>query len=202
MQLFSMTEGQYVAIAIVLTLFVWAFVLGAHFHRFRPRRYLHRPRRDFTDVGEQMKAVIGGSFQKQRLMSPSEFQIYHAIERDFADRNSGLRVFAQTVLGEILTSPDEAAYRSINSKRIDILIVDRSGFPLIAIEYQGRGHFRGTAAARDAVKKEALRKAGVHYLEVFPNDPKERVLELVHEQLGWKPSANKEAVRNELRVVG
>ena len=35
-----------------------------------------------------------------------------------------------------------------------------------AIEYQGHRHYQGTAAARDAVKKEALRKAGVRYIEV------------------------------------
>jgi hypothetical protein len=30
----------------------------------------------------------------------------------------------------------------------------------------GGGHYQGAAAARDAVKKEALRKAGVRYIEV------------------------------------
>ena len=36
------------------------------------------------------------------------------------------------------------------------------------IEYQGSGHHLsgGAAAARDAVKKEALRKAGIGYHEV------------------------------------
>jgi hypothetical protein len=34
------------------------------------------------------------------------------------------------------------------------------------IEYQGSGTHQGTAAARDAVKKEALRKAGIGYHEV------------------------------------
>jgi len=31
---------------------------------------------------------------------------------------------------------------------------------------EGTGHHQGTAAARDAVKKEALRKAGIGYHEV------------------------------------
>ena len=35
-----------------------------------------------------------------------------------------------------------------------------------AIEYQGSGHHQGTAAARDVVKKEALRKVGIGYYEV------------------------------------
>ena len=41
-----------------------------------------------------------------------------------------------------------------------------------AIEYQGGGHFNGThaTAARDAVKKEALRRAGIGYVEVVAGD--------------------------------
>ena len=34
------------------------------------------------------------------------------------------------------------------------------------MEYQGGGHYQSTAAARDAVKKEALRRAGVPTIEV------------------------------------
>ena len=37
-----------------------------------------------------------------------------------------------------------------------------------AIEYQGGGHYKGAhaTAARDAVKKEALRRAGIGYEEI------------------------------------
>ncbi|GAA4715537.1 hypothetical protein GCM10023325_09740 [Sphingomonas lutea] len=40
------------------------------------------------------------------------------------------------------------------------------------IEYQGGGHYKGahTIAARDAVKKEALRRAGIGYVEVVAGD--------------------------------
>jgi Protein of unknown function (DUF2726) len=53
-----------------------------------------------------------------------------------------------------------------------------------SIEYQGSGHHQGTAAARDAVKKEALRKAGIGYHEVVaghttPSDLKRLVEKLV-----------------------
>ena len=75
---------------------------------------------------------------------------------------------AQVSLGEVLSSPDARAYSAINSKRVDLLIVSRNGDPIAAIEYQGHGHYQGTAAARDAVKKEALRKAGVGYIAVTP----------------------------------
>jgi hypothetical protein len=80
---------------------------------------------------------------------------------------------AQVSLGEVLSSPDARAYGAINSKRVDLLIVSRSGDPIAAIEYQGHGHYQGTAAARDAVKKEALRKAGVRYIAVTPESSTE-----------------------------
>jgi hypothetical protein len=50
------------------------------------------------------------------------------------------------------------------------LLVSHEGDPLHAIEYQGSGHHLGPAATRDAVKKEALRKAGIGYVEVQPGD--------------------------------
>jgi hypothetical protein len=78
------------------------------------------------------------------------------------------RVMAQVCLGEVLRSPDDDAFRAINSKRVDILVISNSGWPLAAIEYQGEGHYQGTAYARDAVKKAALQRAGVAYLEVTP----------------------------------
>ena len=50
------------------------------------------------------------------------------------------RVMAQVSLGEVLSSPNARAYSAINSKRVDLLIVSRSGDPIAAIEYQGHGH--------------------------------------------------------------
>ena len=66
----------------------------------------------------------------------------------------------------------QAAYACINSKRVDLLIVDADCKPLHAIEYQGGAHFKGAhaTAARDAVKKEALRRAGIGYVEVVAGD--------------------------------
>ena len=58
------------------------------------------------------------------------------------------------------------AYGRINSKRVDFAPMDDAGCVRHAIEYEGTGHPQGTAAARDAVKKEALRKVGIGYHEV------------------------------------
>jgi hypothetical protein len=52
------------------------------------------------------------------------------------------------------------------------VIVDDDCKPIHANEYQGGGHFKGAhhTAACDAVKKEALRRAGIGYVEVVAGD--------------------------------
>jgi Protein of unknown function (DUF2726) len=121
-----------------------------------------------TDPAEQLRLVIGARFKKRRLLSRSEAHVLYAAERAINTAELKWRVMAQVSLGEVFSSPDARAYSAINSKRVDLLIISRSGDPIAAIEYQGHGHYQGTAAARDAVKKEALRKAGVRYIEVTP----------------------------------
>ena len=90
----------------------------------------------------------------------------------------------QVSLGEILASEDSDAYWAINSKRVDILIVDEEFRPLHAIEFQGEGHHQGTAAARDAVKREALRRAGIGYVEVMSGDTPAELREKVRKLAG------------------
>ena len=94
--------------------------------------------------------------------------MFYAAEAAIREQGLGWRAMAQVNLGEVLSSPDARAYGAINSKRVDVLLVTRGGDPMAAIEFQGDGHYQGAAPARDAVKKEALRKAGVGYIEVTP----------------------------------
>lgn len=129
---------------------------------------------------------MAASFEKQKLLSSAEYKVFRIVEGDIWAARRGYRVFAQTSLGEILRSPDDDAFHSINSKRVDILVVDQWGWPAVAIEYQGEGHYQGTAAARDAVKKEALRKAGVRYVEISDRDSEAQIRSRVREQLGWQ----------------
>ena len=80
-------------------------------------------------------------------------------------------------------SPDAEAHGCINSKRVDLLLVDADCRARHAIEYQGTGHQQGSAAARDAVKKEALRKAGIGYHEVVAGHTTPKELRLLVEKL-------------------
>ena len=154
-----------------------------------------------TDPAEQLRLVMGARFEKRRLLSRSEAHVLYAAERAINIADLKWRVMAQVSLGEVLSSPDARAYSAINSKRVDLLIVSSSGDPIAAIEYQGHGHYQGNAAARDAVKKEALRKAGVRYIEVTPEGSTEdmaREISRIAQVERLKPNA----VRSWPRAIG
>ncbi|WBX83495.1 DUF2726 domain-containing protein [Sphingosinicella microcystinivorans] len=120
-----------------------------------------------TDPAEQLRVVAGAEFTKQALLNKQEARVLYAAERAVAESGLRWRVMAQVSLGEILRSENRRAFAAINSKRVDLLVISQSGEPLAAIEYQGSGHYQNTASIRDAVKKEALRKAGIRYIEVM-----------------------------------
>jgi hypothetical protein len=127
-----------------------------------------------------LRDVMNAPFEAVRLMNQGEYKVFRLARDNFPD----CLAFAQVSLGEILTSPDERAYAAINQKRIDILLVARNGHPLVAVEYQGPGHYQKRAPERDAVKKEALRKAGVGYVEVLEDQADALIIEMIRDALG------------------
>lgn len=127
---------------------------------------------------------MGASFSVQRLLNKSEARVLKELEHFVENCNPTWQVMAQVSLGEVLRSKDATAFACINSKRVDLLLIDDECLPRHAIEYQGSGHHQGTAAARDAVKKEALRRAGIGYHEILggvttPSDLRRLVEKLV-----------------------
>jgi hypothetical protein len=117
-------------------------------------------------AADQLKAVMKADFKPRALLNRPEGQVFKALDRIVVARNPQWQVMAQVSLGEFLASEDREAYACINSKRVDFALMDADCRVRHALEYQGSGHHQGSAAARDAVKKEALRKAGVGYHEV------------------------------------
>lgn len=119
-------------------------------------------------AADQLKRVMAASFSSRSLLNKSEAQVFKALDRAVIARNPGWQVMAQVSLGEFLASEDKDAYGCINSKRVDFALMDPECRVRHALEYQGSGHHLpgGAAAARDAVKKEACRKAGIGWHEV------------------------------------
>lgn len=130
--------------------------------------------KNITDPKNQLEYIAKVGFKTQKLLNKEEYPLLRLLENAAKGVNKGLRVMAQTSLGEVLTTTNEGstkqdrfyAFRSINSKRLDFAIFDRTGTLILAVEYQGSGHYQAKSFIRDAVKREAVRKAGVQYLEI------------------------------------
>ena len=117
------------------------------------------------------------TFRKSRIMGRGEYELFRAALSVTRQAMPGgqfpFYVFPQVSLGQIIrtSAADEwqadQAHRSINSKRCDLLIADRNGDPVAVLEYQGSGHdIGGTAKRRDEIKRIALKRAGVRYIEI------------------------------------
>lgn len=142
---------------------------GTNVSPFKPKHEA-LPRSGVPDAAEQLRTVMASQFKPKRLLNKGEAKVLAALEPIVAELEPGWRVWTQVSLGEVLDADSVEAFNTINAKRVDFLLVDADQRPRMAIEYQGQGHHQGAAAARDAVKREALRRARVGYGEVFAGD--------------------------------
>ena len=144
-----------------------------HFSRFRSvekQRSQAVDRTDTVDLGNpntQIRYVLNADFEKRRIMNKGEYAVYAAARDLLSSISPGHHVFPQVPMGELLASRCDKAFRAINSKRLDLAIVDSSGTPVAAVEYHGNGHFQGTAMQRDRIKKCALERAGIPLIELY-----------------------------------
>lgn len=157
----------------------------SRFGQFKAVPLKGSPERKALDAADQLRMVMDAEFKERPLLNRPEARLFRELGKLVAARNPEWQVMAQVCVGEFIASDDAEAYACINSKRVDLLLVDGDCRARHAIEYQGSGHHLGTdAAARDAVKKEALRKAGIGYDEVVagkttPSDLKRLVEKVV-----------------------
>jgi hypothetical protein len=157
---------------IPIAIWVVGIGVGIGIEQLRYRLRRRRSSRQYPplarrpDAADQLRIVMRAEFAVQPLLNKAEARVLRELERAIEACNPNWQVMAQVSLGEILRSKDPDAFSCINSKRVDLLLIDGNCVPRHAIEYQGTGHYQGSAAARDAVKKEALRRAGIGYHEV------------------------------------
>lgn len=136
-------------------------------------------------AAEQLRVVMKAPFTARPLFNQGERRLLTVLDKALAEESPGWRAMGQVSLGEILASPNEAAFFAVNSKRVDLLIVDADCRPLHAVEMQGTGHhLSDNTAARDAVKREALRRAGIGYVEVVSGDTPAEVRAMVRKLVG------------------
>ena len=132
-----------------------------------------------SNEDNQLAAVAQyDGFYAQPIFNKSEARLFYLIKD--ALLRLGLKdwhVHGQVSLGEILktganTWNANRAFQSINSKRADMLIADNFGSPIAVFEYQGEGHQGNDAIKtekRDEIKRTAITKAGILFIEIFPS---------------------------------
>lgn len=147
-----------------------------------------------TAQARYIEAVAKMDFRRKRLLNKGEYKLLRALESLVPDLGPHFRLMAQTSLGEIIEpigapmSKDwKAAFHAINAKRLDFAIFDGAGYLVCAIEYQGQGHYQDGAFMPDAVKREALRLAGVPLVEIGPDFTKDEVRILIGRHLNAPP---------------
>lgn len=130
-------------------------------------------------------------FEPVPLLNREEARLLPLLETTVREAGDGHRLMVQTSLGELIrpsqtqgtTEDRRRGFASINSKRLDFAIINRFGYLVLAIEYQGSGHFQTQSFMRDAVKREALRKTGIAMLEIptrfTPDAVRASVLDIV-----------------------
>jgi hypothetical protein len=148
----------------------------------------------------QLEAVLRErvTFRTSRIMGRGEYELFRAamgVTRQSAPSGPfPFYVFPQVALGQIIrtTAADEwqadQAHRAINSKRCDLLIADRNGNPVAVLEYQGAGHdIGGTAKRRDEIKRIALERAGVRFVEIKDGTDAGEIQRTIRELLARPP---------------
>ncbi len=132
------------------------------------------------NAAEQLRIVMGANFTRRPLLNKPERRLLSVLDMTLETESPGWRAHGQVSMGEILWSDKKTAFWAINAKRVDLLIVDQECQPLYAVEFQGTGHHLSEeTAARDAIKKEALRRAGIGYIEVQSGDTPAEVRSLI-----------------------
>jgi hypothetical protein len=155
----------------------------------------------------QLAAVIRQqvTFRRRRVMNGGEYGLFrtamNVTRQPHPTGSFPFYVFPQVSLGQILATEGEGnpeadeAYRAINSKRCDLLICNRNGIPVAVLEYQGSGHnIGGTATRRDEIKKIALERAGVQFVEIRDGTAPAEIERTIRELFARQQQAPKQGV--------
>lgn len=124
----------------------------------------------------KIKAVPEG-FRRKTLCNRLEQSAFFVLQQLVQRRGQGEIVLAQVSMGEVLQNTNYRAFLSVNSKRLDLLVINAKFEPLLAVEIDGSGHFlNDNSHSNDRIKTQALKQAGIVLLRIdAPNDDLKRI---------------------------
>ncbi len=180
------------AVGLFLLLSYWGG--GRRAARRRARKRLGRDSRPYRETvaaagaaGDKAGGTAGGTaamdntplradltFEKRRVMHRSELQLLSKVEQIATEQGAGHRVMAQISLGELIQpqqlrapqNTSDAALASIYESRVGLVVLDSTGVVVLVVEALPGYPGQDAVLLRDAVKREALRRAGIPVVEV------------------------------------
>lgn len=123
-----------------------------------------------TDGVEKLRIISDAHFMAKRLLSDNEAHVLGEIESIIAEIEQPWRVLGQVGLSRFIAASSADGFAVIDSMYVALLIIDANRDPIAAVEYQASAQDRSENAVRDAVKREAMRRAGISYFEVRTSD--------------------------------
>ncbi len=184
-------------LSILFTPPFWiGFIVSVFFFKVRRKlRYIQHRKRNLSPQSTvwqyplkrdqhntDIRSLQAANLKPCPLLSWQEVKIFYAIENHLKSNQKDHRVMAQVCMGEFIKTPQEykSSHALFNCKRVDMLIINSKGFPKLAIEYQGEGHYQGNATERDAIKRMACARAGIEFLEILNSQEPEDYIPKIH----------------------
>ncbi|CCV04714.1 conserved hypothetical protein [Mesorhizobium metallidurans STM 2683] len=146
---------------------------------------------DVSDTENQIRFVNQAELRAVRPVNKEAVRVLYALDEWIVANQPDWRMSFEVSMGAFIkTSYDledrmqKAAFSSYNSKRVDFLLIDRFGHPMLAVEYHGTGHdLSDDAPDRMEVKCLALQRAGIPLVEIPAKASKSNILRMVAERL-------------------
>ncbi|MGB3313939.1 MAG: DUF2726 domain-containing protein [Albidovulum sp.] len=141
-----------------------------------PQPAFHARRRADPTTDDRLSALRRTTITVRKPINREAYAVFVKLENAVAANAPKARVLAEVSMGAFLSTSgygankyrDKLAFSSFNAKRVDFLVINGFGKPVLIVEYQGSGHDPdGTAAERDMLKREAIGLAGIELVEIF-----------------------------------
>lgn len=157
----------------------------------RERNKQRYAQNNVADTSNQIRFIEEAELYAYRPVNKEAVSVLYALDEWIKRNQPTWRMSFEVGMGAFIKtrySPDDqgqkAAFSSYNSKRVDFLLIDKTGFPKLAVEYHGSGHdLSDDAADRMHVKRLALSRVGIPLVEVPERTDKQSIKRMVTEAL-------------------
>lgn len=171
--------------------------LGMIIHEIYSKFQAHGRRKWFAstntkDPKNQLRFLENAPLRRSILMNREAYKRFQSIE-EYLKRSDFrfYRVVPETCMSVFITLPRKAQIAhtrdqiesGFRCKRVDFLIINEKGLPVLAIEYHGSGHYQGDYEARDKVKEYTLNIAGIPLLVLDDTTTTEAIITRVNQEL-------------------